>query len=144
MHFRFSSCHLPRQAAETAFAGVKGVEGAVELFGGELGPHRVEEEQLGVRALPEQEVREPALTASPDEEVDVREDPAVTDGGACRVVDRDAEVQPVPAFRRPLGALDRGAEAWRQAVSASDDRQADAAVDAVGGLVPDDLLEEIE
>src|SRR6185437_3666616 len=119
-------------------------EGAVEVLRREFRPHGIEEEQLGVGALPEQEVREPALAASPDEEVDVRKDPAVADGGACRVVDRDAEMQPAPALGRPLAALDRGAEARGEAVTPSDDRQADAAGDAVGGLVPDHFLKEVE
>src|SRR3954471_21630894 len=43
----------------------------------EGGPHAFGEDQLGVGALPEQEVREPLLAAGADQEVDVRHGKAV-------------------------------------------------------------------
>jgi len=46
--------------------------GLRQVGGPEVRPHAVGEDQLGVGALPEQEVREPFLAAGADQQVDVR------------------------------------------------------------------------
>src|SRR5262249_18609252 len=44
---------------------------AVEISGGEVGPEDRQDEELGIRDLPEQEVREPVLAARPDQEIGI-------------------------------------------------------------------------
>src|SRR5215203_6009484 len=66
----------PLPAAEVA-------HGVGQVGAAEVGPHAVGEDQLGVGALPEQEVREPLLAAGADQQVHV--------GGGTAVVGRIGE-----------------------------------------------------
>src|SRR5262249_11886230 len=52
-----------RDAAEAALAALEFGDGVLEIMFVEVGPHAIGEEQLGVGALPEQEVREALLAA---------------------------------------------------------------------------------
>ena len=49
------------------------VERRAEVVGAEVGPERVGEDELRVRRLPEQEVRDPELARGADEKVDLGE-----------------------------------------------------------------------
>src|SRR5262245_11495942 len=75
---------------------------AVEIPGGEVGPENRDDEELGVRDLPEQEVREAILAARPDQEVGVGHAGGVERGGDARFVDR------VGGERTPGDAVGQG------------------------------------
>jgi len=64
---------LPRGAQRTkaAVALLEILDGRLEILWTELRPHHVGEIQLGVRALPQQEVAEPPLTTGADDEVHI-------------------------------------------------------------------------
>src|SRR5262245_6987229 len=59
--------HLGRYATEPTFAQFELAQGADELRLGEVRPHTPREIELGVCALPEQEVAEPLLASAADE-----------------------------------------------------------------------------
>src|SRR5581483_2565743 len=65
-----SGASVSSAAEPTAPPGV-GEERLAELIGAEVGPQRLHEDELGVRQLPEQEVRDPKLAGCPDEQVGV-------------------------------------------------------------------------
>src|SRR6187402_2628833 len=79
------SCEIP--CAEAAAAGGVLVDGRAEVVGVEVGPERVGEHELGVRGLPEEEVREPQLARRPHEQVDLAELGAVEPTGERALVD---------------------------------------------------------
>src|SRR6185436_7287456 len=125
--------------------------------------------QLGVGALPEQEVGQPLLAARAYQQVDVgdgvggvggvgeeageaiaRELVArlgqgggAQDGVAGRVVDGDAQVQGAAAGGGSLGVGDGGQHLGGQAVAAADHRQAHAVLHAAGGLLAEVVVEEL-
>src|SRR5687767_9605974 len=61
----------PSASSEAAGAGLVLAERGLECRPVEVRPERVAEHELGVRALPQQEVRDPLLAAGPDQEVGV-------------------------------------------------------------------------
>src|SRR2546422_986212 len=62
---------VPLPAAETAPAAGVVVESGAELVLAEVGPERVDEDQLGVGELPQEEVGDPQLAGGTDQEVGV-------------------------------------------------------------------------
>src|SRR6185437_4560506 len=62
---------LRNEAAESALPGVKVRDRGRQVIGGERGPHDVAEQELGVRAFPEEEIAQPPLSAGADEQIDV-------------------------------------------------------------------------
>src|SRR5206468_8558311 len=82
---------LLAEAAEAPLAAAEILQRASEIGAVEVGPHLRGEDELGVGALPQQEVRESLLAAGADQQVDVGQQLAVRDGGAGRVVDGDAQ-----------------------------------------------------
>src|SRR5262249_17537062 len=58
-----------RNAAESALSRVIFRYGFLEVRAGEIGPHLPGEEQLGVSALPKQEVAEPLFAAGSDQQI---------------------------------------------------------------------------
>src|SRR5258705_9499975 len=88
--------------AESTLAGRVLVEALVQVVAAELGPQDVDEDQLGVRDLPQHEVRDPLLAARADEEVE-RGQP-----GGRQVAGEALDVDVVGAERAGLGiARDR-------------------------------------
>src|SRR5687767_6953478 len=61
----------PSASSEAAGAGLVLAERGLERSPVEVRPERVAEDELGVSALPQQEVRDPLLAAGPDQEVGV-------------------------------------------------------------------------
>ena len=59
------------KSAEAALAGAEIRNCGAQMLGAEVRPHGVGEEQFGVGALPQQEVREPLFAAGADQQVDV-------------------------------------------------------------------------
>jgi hypothetical protein len=59
------------QATEPAFAAMEGRKRFGEVVRIELRPHPIGEVKFGVGALPEQEIRQPLLSAGADDEIDV-------------------------------------------------------------------------
>src|SRR5207253_4164841 len=62
----------PLAPAEAAPAAGVVVEGGAELPLAEIGPERVDEDELGVGELPQEEVRDPQLAGGTDQKVGVR------------------------------------------------------------------------
>src|SRR5204862_8367240 len=62
----------PLAAAEAAPAAGVVVEGGAELLLAEVGPKRVDEDELGVGELPQEKVRDPQLAGRADEQVWIR------------------------------------------------------------------------
>jgi hypothetical protein len=91
------------------------VKGGGQLRRAEVRPHPVGEPQLGVRALPQQKVREPLLAAGANEQVDVGEQRTRTDRGARRVVDGNPQLEARPVRRPLLGGGDGADELTRAA-----------------------------
>src|SRR4051812_46543471 len=67
--WRLRGVHGP---AETAVAIEVPLDALPQVGAREIRPQRVEEDELGIRRLPQQEVRRPLFTARADEQVDVR------------------------------------------------------------------------
>src|SRR2546428_177552 len=66
-----SSAHVARrQTSETTLASAELLDRARQLGGVEVGPQHAREDELGVGALPQQEVGHALLAAAADEEVD--------------------------------------------------------------------------
>src|SRR5437868_10233652 len=107
-------------AAEAAAAARIVLQGGAELRLAEVGPQGVDEDELGVRQLPEQEVRDAKLARGADQQVRIRhvglvqagrerllvdlvgldtvlDEPARGRGelGASAVVERDPELEPL-------------------------------------------------
>src|SRR5690606_1608916 len=61
-----------RKLAETAIAAAELLERRVKFLLGEVRPVGIREHELGVRALPQQEVAEPLLAPRANQQVDVR------------------------------------------------------------------------
>src|SRR5437773_3882302 len=123
----------PRTAAEVGHGGR-------QVLAVEVGPRARREVELGIRALPQQEVAQPLLAARAHDEVDVRRAVGAArlaqtaregrplrltgrqmrrgadDGVARGVVDGDAKLERAAAGRPPLGALDRRHQRPGQAV----------------------------
>src|SRR5690606_1257516 len=59
-------------AAEAPVAVEVQLHGLPQVLAGEVGPQRVEEDELRVRRLPQEEVRRALLTARAHEQIDVR------------------------------------------------------------------------
>src|SRR5262245_32387120 len=57
------------ESAEAPRRAVEARNGALEIRGAELGPRRLDEAQLRVRALPQQEVAESLLAAGADHQI---------------------------------------------------------------------------
>jgi len=66
-----------RHRSEPSLPAMELAHGLGEVALLEVRPHAVGEDQLGVGALPEQEVRESLLAAGTDQQIDVRHRPAV-------------------------------------------------------------------
>ena len=71
------------KAAEAPLAMVKGMHGRGEIRRAEVGPHAGREDELRVRAFPQQEVAEALLAAGAHEEIDVQR------RGAAMIRDRE-------------------------------------------------------
>ena len=73
-------------------------DGGAQIVGAEVGPQSVDEAELGVGALPQQEVGQPLLAAGADEEIDRRvpapcrasRRPKASRDGACAAGQRAA------------------------------------------------------
>src|SRR5512147_170933 len=65
----------PRSAgpAEAPASMLEVMDRLVEVLAAEIGPERVGDPELGVRRLPEEEVRDAELPARPDEEIGIGE-----------------------------------------------------------------------
>src|SRR5581483_11294192 len=151
-------------APETALAACERVDRRTEGGGVEVGPRRGGRPELGVRALVEQEVREPQLPAGAHDEVRVgqaggpqprrdrvfvdplRVEPArgdvsgeraasVAQLGSRAVVQRDRELQRSAVDGALFEACERGRDGGRQAVAAPDRSDAHAARRERGGLL---------
>src|SRR5206468_2168210 len=83
----------PMSRAAAALPRVKLGDGGGELRRAEVGPHRVGEIQLRVRALPQQEVRQSLLSARADQEIHVRQDDPRVDRPARGVVDGESQME---------------------------------------------------
>jgi hypothetical protein len=59
--------------AEAALALTELIEAAVQLVAAEVGPHDVDEDELGVGQLPQHEVRDALLAAGADEQIEGRQ-----------------------------------------------------------------------
>src|SRR5205085_1446709 len=155
----------PLAPAEAAPAAGVVVEGCAELLLAEVGPERVDEDELGVRELPQEEVRDPQLAGGPDQQIRVRHlggaqkrrehrlvSLAPGPNGAVRglddlraasVVERDPEIETTVA----LGlALQRGhavAERVRRAVAAPDEAGPHTLAHEVRQLPLDRLREDL-
>lgn len=57
-------CFAFADTAEAALAAMKLIDSASEVFGPEVGPHQVAEDQFRIRGFPEHEVREAAFASS--------------------------------------------------------------------------------
>src|SRR4051812_38575407 len=62
---------LRRHTAKAALSRFEDAQCLTKLLFPELGPHRLGEVELRVRALPEHEVAQSLLTACPDEQIDI-------------------------------------------------------------------------
>jgi hypothetical protein len=157
-----------REGTASAFAVVEFVKGRLEIGWGEIGPALGDKHEFCEGALPEQEVGEALLPASPDEKVDVRgtaaedlgEDGAKgllgefsdlieaagsgVDGVARGVVDREAEVEARPAGGGGFRIGDGLSKCGGKAIPAADDAEADAFVDAVRGFGEEVFVEKAE
>jgi hypothetical protein len=156
-------------APEPAVAAGELEEGGVEGVRPEVGPERVGGEQLGVRGLPDEEVREALLAARPDDEVRigqaarvqrVRDRLLVDPGGvhAARrepperidelrpsgVVECDVQEEAVATRRRVEGREDRLPRRVGQLLEAAEDPDPHALLAQLGRLADDRLLEELE
>src|SRR5215467_1320705 len=137
--FRPLARDLRGNGAEATLAHLELCERAHELLLGELRPHASREVELGVRALPEEEIAEALFAAGANEEIDiadregivrdlreqvrealarqllaVRERGGLHDGLARRVIDGDAEMQVSAVGGGRFGFLDRHDESGRQ------------------------------
>src|SRR5919198_1617459 len=74
-------------AAEAAAAARIVLQGGAELRLAEVRPQGVDEDELGVRELPEQEVRDAKLARRPDQQVRIRHVRLVQAGRECLLVD---------------------------------------------------------
>jgi len=108
---------------------VEGAQRVRQVGRGEIGPHDLREVQLRVSAFPQQEVGEALLTAGADQQVHVREDAAVRDRRARRVVDGEAEPEPRAGGGGVLGGADGGHERGGEPIAPPDDFEADAVFD---------------
>src|SRR5581483_2820347 len=155
-------------SAEAAPAPRVRRERVAQLAGPELRPQRVDEDELGVRELPEQEVRDSELAGRPDQQVGIRQlgrvevrgervlvdlarvdsrlrEPAsgLDDLGPSAVVERDPELEPVVLRRL---ALERGhlpPQRLRRAVAPAEEADADALLHEVGELAVDRVREDL-
>src|SRR6266540_4234527 len=156
---------VPLPAAEAAPAAGVVVESGAELVLAEIGPERVDEDQLGIGELPQEKVRNPQLAGGTDQEVGVRHlgrieisrerllvhlfaarDGAVGrvhDLGPPAVVERDPEIEgSVPlglAFERSHTLLQRGG----RTVAAAHKTRAHSLPHEVGQLALDRLSEDL-
>jgi hypothetical protein len=99
--------YLLVESAEAPFAVAEPRERGRQILSVEVRPSAIDEVELGIGALPEQEVGEPPLPAGADEKVDVPGLASVNDTGQ-----RLGEVfpsSPAPRFSQPAG--------WRRAQS---------------------------
>src|SRR5436190_14693125 len=72
--------HLLRSQTESPIAPAKVRQRLAEIVRRELRPHLFHEQQLGVRAFPQQEVAQPLLASGPDQQIDLaRRQPVVID-----------------------------------------------------------------
>src|SRR5258708_4837916 len=62
---------LTADAAIATFAPAELGDRLLEMLLAEIGPQRVDEHQLGIGALPEQEIADPLLAAGPDQKVGI-------------------------------------------------------------------------
>src|SRR5215208_6604226 len=155
-------------AAEPAAALRIGGEGGAKLAGAEVGPQRVDEHELGVRELPEEEVRDPELAARPDQQVgigkvrrmEVRRDHVLVDLprldaavdqpargldqlGAAAVVERYPEAERRIELGPVLHRLHPHEEGGRGAVTAADEADANTLLREVRKLALDRLAEDL-
>src|SRR5450756_684236 len=129
-HLRRRRQQFRLQAAEAALAAVEGGQRFRKMRRAEIRPHRVGEMQLGVGALPQQEVGQPLFAAGADDEVDVAQSGLAGDefgkpfaaefafGGGLRrgiqdrvargIVHRDAQMQHIAARGGGFGAAEGG------------------------------------
>src|SRR5204862_6472993 len=90
------------RATEAALASLERRHGLERVALPEIGPQRVGDPQLGVRELPEHEVREPHLAARPDQEIRIRQAGRVEVAREELVVDaRGVELAPARVREDP-------------------------------------------
>src|SRR5439155_16262971 len=124
------------QPAEAALSPAEFADRRGEIGGADIRPVAVAEVELGVRALPQQEVAEALLAAGADEEVDVGEEEARLDRGTAGVVGEGPEEERLVAGGRLLGRVDRHAEEGGEPVAAADDLEPHAVRDEPRSLAP--------
>ena len=133
-----------RNGAKAAIAPAEFAHRGGQIALAEIGPQTRREDQLGIGALPEQEIAEAAFAAGANQQVDRRTESALQgfarqtgdaagrreDGVAAGIVERNPQAEAMPARRRLFrlsdGPLQRGA----QAIAAADDFQPDAVLHA--------------
>src|SRR5207244_13474826 len=98
------------QPAEAALSPAEFADRRGEIGGADIRPVAVAEVELGVRALPQQEVAEALLAAGADEEIDVGEEEARLDRGTAGGGDEEPEEERHVAGRRPPARRARPAE----------------------------------
>src|SRR6266508_2609301 len=135
------------RSAEAALPGGEGADSRRQIAHVEVRPHAVGEVELGVRALPQQEIREPLLASGANQQVDVRRLVRLTvrmaepprEGLAGRgalqapggvnyrvprgIVDGDPEPQRLPRRRRRLDGDHRGQHEGRTPITPAEDGQ---------------------
>lgn len=135
--------------AEASRPRSKGVDRCAEVGFREVWPQRLEEQELGVGALPEEEVAQPLFASGSNEQIDgergrtavgvrealleslarelvLRDSPHGVENGISRgVVDGQAEVKPGRRLRTALGGFDAFAERRREPIAPAHDREAE-------------------
>ena len=156
-----------RQRAEAALARVELADGGREVGRPEVRPHLLQEAELGVCALPEQEVAQPLLATRADEEIHVgcagasvrraqsvgeslaveTVHPATGRGSAEHhvargVVDRKAQVEAAGPGGLRFGLGHRLAKGRRETVAAPDQGETHAPGREARGMTPQERAEE--
>src|SRR6476659_5031092 len=74
-----------RSCAEPALSRSKDLHGLLEMRGLKVRPHHRQKDELGVSALPEQEVAQPLFASGSNQEVDIRRRQCCRDRSAARI-----------------------------------------------------------
>src|SRR5919199_604534 len=155
-------------AAEAAAAARIVLQGGAEIRLAEVRPQGVDEDELGVRELPEQEVRDAKLARGADQQVRIRhvglvqagrkrllvdlvgfdavlEEPARGGGqlGPAAVVERDPELEPLVRGRLLLEHRHPRPQLGRSPVTPADEARPHALLRQVGELALDRLREDL-